>query len=161
MASYFFTKIPLYRIKDIIKHVKKPTSSLVDYKPRPTLKDVLQNKVYLAAFHSYLQSEFSEENIEFWLACQNFRATSSQDKLQLKAKDIYNEFIQPTANKEINVDHCIRKEIRKSLHKPGLTCFDEAQKHIYRLMERDSCPRFLHSEAFLRIKQTSKTLWYI
>ncbi|XP_077573551.1 regulator of G-protein signaling 21 [Stigmatopora nigra] len=161
MPSYFFTKIALYRIKDIIKRVKKPTSSLVDYKPGPTLKDVLHNKVYLAAFHSYLQSEFSEENIEFWLACQNFRATSSQDKLQLKAKDIYKEFIQPTANKEINVDHCIRKEIRKSVDKPGLTCFDEAQKQVYRLMESDSCPRFLQSEVFLRLKQTSNTLWYI
>nr|XP_061791181.1 regulator of G-protein signaling 21-like [Nerophis lumbriciformis] len=124
------------------------------------LRDSLaaNQKVYLSAFHSYLQSEFSDENIEFWLACQNFRATASQDNLQWKAKDIYKEFIQPTACKEINVDHHIREEITKSLDKPSLTCFDEAQKHVYLLMERDSCPRFLQSEAFLKLKQKSKTL---
>lgn len=62
---------------------------------------------------------------------------------------------------QINVDHHIREEIKRSLEKPSLSCFDEAQKHVYLLMERDSCPRFLHSDAYLRLKHRSRTFWYI
>ncbi|XP_061540175.1 regulator of G-protein signaling 21-like [Phycodurus eques] len=161
MPQICFPKIGLHKIKDLIKHIKLFRSSLTDHKLQPSLKYLLQNKVYLAAFHSYLQSEFSDENIQFWLACENFRATASRDNLQSKAGRIYKEFIQPSACKEINVDHYIKQKIKKSLEKPGLTCFDEAQKHVYLLMERDSCPRFLQSDAYLRLKQKSRTVRYI
>lgn len=62
---------------------------------------------------------------------------------------------------QINVDHHIREKIKKSLEKPSLSCFNEAQKHVYLLMERDSCPRFLHSDAYLSVKHKSRSLWYI
>lgn len=58
---------------------------------------------YLAAFHSFLQSEFSEENIEFWLACEEFRLTTSPEDLQWRAEEIYREFIQPTACREVSL----------------------------------------------------------
>ncbi|XP_044054424.1 regulator of G-protein signaling 21 [Siniperca chuatsi] len=132
-----------------------------DDKPHPTLEKLLRDKKYLAAFRAFLQSEFSEENIEFWLACEDFKLTASPDELRWKAEEIYQEFIQPTACREINVDHHIREKIKKSLGEPSLSCFDEAQKHVYLLMERDSCPRFLHSDAYLSLKHKSRTLWYI
>ncbi|XP_033477115.1 regulator of G-protein signaling 21 isoform X2 [Epinephelus lanceolatus] len=132
-----------------------------DHKLHPTLEKLLQDKKYLAAFRSFLQSEFSEENIEFWLSCEDFKSTASPEDLQWKAEGIYQEFIQPTACREINVDHRIREKIKKSLEQPSRSCFDEAQKHIYLLMERDSCPRFLHSDAYLSLKHRSRTLWYI
>ncbi|XP_040896449.1 regulator of G-protein signaling 21 [Toxotes jaculatrix] len=132
-----------------------------DHKLHPTLEKLLRNKKYLAAFYTFLQSEFSEENIEFWLACEDFRLTTSPDNLRWKAEEIYTEFIQPMACREINVDHHIREKITKSLEEPSLFCFDEAQKHVYLLMERDSCPRFLHSDAYLSLKRKSRTLWYV
>ncbi|XP_039985100.1 regulator of G-protein signaling 21 [Xiphias gladius] len=132
-----------------------------DHELHPTLEKVLRDKKYLAAFRTFLQSEFSEENIEFWLACEDFRSSASPDSLRWKAEEIYMEFIQPTACREINVDHHIREKIEKSLEDPSLSCFDEAQKHVYLLMERDSCPRFLHSEAYLSLKRKSRTFWYI
>ncbi|XP_071342437.1 regulator of G-protein signaling 21 [Trachinotus anak] len=132
-----------------------------EHKLHPTLEKVLQDKKYLAAFHTFLQSEFSEENIEFWLACEDFKSTASPDTLRWKAEEIYTEFIQPMACREINVDHHIREKVKKSLEEPSLSCFDEAQKHVYLLMERDSCPRFLHSDAYLSLKRKSRSLWYI
>ncbi|KAM9849116.1 regulator of G-protein signaling 21-like [Aulostomus maculatus] len=132
-----------------------------DHKVNPTLEKSLQDKKYLAAFHTFLQSEFSDENIEFWLACEDFRATSSPDDLCWKAEEIYIKFIKPMACKEINVDQRIRETIKKSLGEPTLSCFDEAQRHVYLLMERDSRPRFLNSDAYLSLKHKSKTLWYI
>ncbi|KAE8294639.1 Regulator of G-protein signaling 3 [Larimichthys crocea] len=132
-----------------------------NHKVHQTLEKLLRDKKYLAAFHAFLRSEFSEENIEFWLACEDFKSTASPDDLCWKAEEIYREFIQPTACREINVDHHIKEEIKKSLEKPSLSCFDEAQKQVYLLMERDSCPRFLHSDAYLSLKNKSKSLWYI
>ncbi|XP_020492948.3 regulator of G-protein signaling 21-like [Labrus bergylta] len=126
-----------------------------------TLEKMLQDKKYLAAFRAFLQSEFSEENIEFWLACEDFRSTTSLDDLRWKAEKIYKEFIEPTACREINVDFHIKEKIKKSLEEPSLSCFDEAQRHVYLLMERDSWPRFLHSDAYLSLKHKSRTLWYI
>ncbi|KAM9762480.1 regulator of G-protein signaling 21 [Menidia menidia] len=132
-----------------------------DHKLHQSMEKLLRDKKYLAAFHSFLQSEFSEENIEFWLACEDFRSTATPDDLLSRAEKIYRDFIQPTACREINVDHHVREKIKKSLEAPSLTCFDEAQRQVYLLMQRDSCPRFLHSEAYMSLKCKSKSLWYI
>ncbi|XP_029684117.1 regulator of G-protein signaling 21-like isoform X1 [Takifugu rubripes] len=133
-----------------------------DHKLQPTLDKILQDKRMLKSFQDFLRSEFSDENVEFWLACEDFRASGSADAdLRRNAESIYEKFIQPAACREINIDHRIREEIRKSLETPSARCFDEAQKQIYLLMERDSCPRFLLSDAYLRLTHASKTLWYI
>ncbi|XP_061593284.1 regulator of G-protein signaling 21 [Cololabis saira] len=129
-----------------------------EHKLHLSLEKLLKDKKCLAAFHSFLKSEFSEENVEFWLACEDFRLTSSQDELRWRAEEIYLEFIRPAACREINVDHHVREKIKKSLEKPSRCCFDEAQKHVYLLMQRDSCPRFLHSDAYLSLRRKSRTL---
>lgn len=55
----------------------------------------------LASFKSFLKSEFSEENLEFWMACEDFKKTTSAAKMAEKAKKIYEEFIQAEAPKEV------------------------------------------------------------
>lgn len=55
----------------------------------------------LAAFRTFLKSEFSDENIEFWLACEDFKKTKSAAKIASKAHKIYSEFIQADSPKEV------------------------------------------------------------
>lgn len=55
----------------------------------------------LYAFRAFLVSEFSEENIAFYLACKDYRNTKSEAKLQAKAQRIYNEFIGSEAPREV------------------------------------------------------------
>ncbi|XP_029474615.1 regulator of G-protein signaling 21 [Rhinatrema bivittatum] len=116
---------------------------------------LLASKVGLAAFRAFLKSEFSEENLEFWLACEDYKKTRSSTKIISKAKKIYSEFIQNDAPKEINIDFNTRDAISKNMSHPTLASFDEAQKTILRLMAKDSFPRFLRSDAYkeLRDKQ--------
>ncbi|CAG0907025.1 unnamed protein product, partial [Darwinula stevensoni] len=57
-----------------------------------------------ALFRAFLQREYSEENIEFWLAVEDYRKTRSS-KQQVKARKIYNDYIATRAPKE-NVDAC-------------------------------------------------------
>ncbi|XP_048353454.1 regulator of G-protein signaling 21-like [Sphaerodactylus townsendi] len=109
---------------------------------------LLANKDGLAAFRTFLKSEFSEENIEFWLACKDFKKTKSAAKIASKAQKIYTDFIQTDAPKEINIDFSTRDQITQNISEPNLQCFDDAQKLIYGLMTKDCFPRFLKSEAY-------------
>ncbi|XP_034035326.1 regulator of G-protein signaling 21-like isoform X2 [Thalassophryne amazonica] len=184
MPKLLFSKIRFYHIRHLMQNEKQPrrkghkdiqhimvskTSDTypselswhADHKLYTSLEKMLWNERFLAAFRAFLQSEFSDENIDFWLACENFRATTSQEKLCCKAKQIYQEFIHPAASREINVDHHIKEAIKKSLDKPTPMCFDEAQRQVYLLMERDSCPRFLNSDAYMSLTQKNRSVWYM
>lgn len=58
----------------------------------------------LASFKSFLKSEFSEENLEFWIACEEYKRVKSPAKMAEMAKKIYEEFIQTEAPKEVGPD---------------------------------------------------------
>ncbi|XP_067829227.1 regulator of G-protein signaling 4-like isoform X1 [Heptranchias perlo] len=120
-----------------------------------SLDKLLDHKRGVTAFRAFLRSEFSEENIDFWLACEEYRNTKAGPKLTLKAQKIYNEFVAVQAPKEVNLDSHSRESVLQNMTNPSLSCFDPAQKRIYGLMEKDSFPRFLKSQFFLGLlKQT-------
>nr|XP_056700164.1 regulator of G-protein signaling 2 [Euleptes europaea] len=110
--------------------------------------ELLANKYGLAAFRAFLKSEFCEENIDFWLACEDFKKTKSPQKLISKAKKIYTDFIEKEAPKEINVDFQTKNSIAQNLQEATHTCFNAAQKRVYSLMENNAYPRFLESEFY-------------
>uniref|UniRef100_A0A3Q3XKV5 Regulator of G-protein signaling 1 n=1 Tax=Mola mola TaxID=94237 RepID=A0A3Q3XKV5_MOLML len=93
-------------------------------------------------FEEFLRSEYSEENLLFWLACENYKTIARETERVTAAKRIYAEFVQ------INIDCVTREEISETLSQPGPNCFDRAQKLIYGLMENDCYPRFLKSEIY-------------
>ncbi|GCC19674.1 hypothetical protein chiPu_0021119, partial [Chiloscyllium punctatum] len=78
---------------------------------RPTAEEVVQwgeslgnllaHRYGLIAFKGFLRTEFSDENIEFWLACEDYRNTKSNSKLTSKAKKIFEEFIDTHAPREV------------------------------------------------------------
>jgi regulator of G-protein signaling len=49
---------------------------------------------------------------------------------------------------QINIDYHTREQIKRAVKNPTLQCFDDAQKIVYGLMERDSYPRFLRSDIY-------------
>lgn len=54
-------------------------------------------------FSQFLRKEFSEENIEFWLACEEFKTIDSETKMLSKAKYIYTVFCEPDSPKEVRL----------------------------------------------------------
>ena len=54
-----------------------------------------------ALYCVFLKSEFCEENIEFWTACEDFRTSKSKREMALKAKHIAEEFVKSNAPKEV------------------------------------------------------------
>ncbi|NXN98928.1 RGS1 protein, partial [Rhinopomastus cyanomelas] len=115
-----------------------------------SLEKLLASQSGQGVFREFLKSEFSEENIEFWLACEDYKKTRS-DHLHSKAERIYKEFVQSDAVKQINIDYRMREATAKRAQEATHTSFDEAQKTVYVLMERDSYPRFLKSRAYLNL----------
>ncbi|KAM9358143.1 regulator of G-protein signaling 8-like [Symphorus nematophorus] len=125
---------------------------------RPTADDVnqwaqsldtlLSHKYGKAAFCMFLKSEFCEENIEFWTACEDYKNHTSHKQLVSKANSIYEEFIKNEAPKEINLDFHTKNAIIESLHEPTVTSFLAAQRKVYSLMENNSYPRFIHSDLY-------------
>lgn len=54
-----------------------------------------------SAFRDFLKSEFCEENLDFWLACEDFKSYDSQEELTRKAASIYEEFIEADSPKQV------------------------------------------------------------
>ncbi|KAJ7332432.1 hypothetical protein JRQ81_014612 [Phrynocephalus forsythii] len=140
----------------IIPYPEKPEKPAKAQKPtvedawqwRNSLEKLLQNPYGLASFRSFLQSEFSEENIEFWIACEDYKKTKVPSKMAEKAQKIYEEFIKSEAPKEVNIDHFTKSVTVKNLVEPSVNSFDLAQKRIFMLMEKDSLPRFVRSSIY-------------
>ncbi|GCB79055.1 regulator of G-protein signaling 5-like [Scyliorhinus torazame] len=112
---------------------------------------LLANKRGVAAFRAFLRSEFSEENIDFWVACEEYKNAKAGSKLPLKAQKIYDEFVKVQAPKEVNLDSLTREIVTRNLSEPNSSCFEMAQERTYWLMEKDSFPRFLKSDVFLEL----------
>lgn len=51
-------------------------------------------------FTSFLRSEFSEENMDFWVACEEYRKMAPSD-LAARAQQIYQQYIESDAPKEV------------------------------------------------------------
>ncbi|OCT85102.1 regulator of G-protein signaling 21 [Xenopus laevis] len=122
---------------------------------KESFSHLLRSKEGRSAFHTFLQTEFSEENLEFWEACEDYKKTRWVKKLPSKAQDIFQEFLQFSSPREVNIDHRTRELIHKKMAVPCRNCFDAAQEQIRILMEKDSYPRFLKSPIYNKLLQQS------
>ncbi|KAJ4937010.1 hypothetical protein JOQ06_001594 [Pogonophryne albipinna] len=114
-----------------------------------SFEELLKHSDGVESFSQFLRTEFSEENIEFWLACEEYKTIDSETKLLSKAKYIYTVYIESEAPKEVNIDYNTKMAIQKVMAKPTMSCFEAAQIKIYSLMKKDSFPRFLNSDIYL------------
>ncbi|XP_053740077.1 regulator of G-protein signaling 18 isoform X2 [Synchiropus splendidus] len=118
---------------------------------RDSFEDLLKHSEGVETFSQFLKTEFSEENLEFWLACEEYKTYDSQTKLLSMAKYIYTLFIASDAPKEVNIDYNTKMSIQKNLEQPTKSCFEAAQMKVYSLMKKDSYPRFLLSDIYLHL----------
>ncbi|XP_052124056.1 regulator of G-protein signaling 20 isoform X3 [Frankliniella occidentalis] len=104
-------------------------------------------------FRDFLRCEYSEENILFWLACEELKKESNPDLIEEKARFIYEDYISILSPKEVSLDSRVRELVNRNMVDPTPRTFDEAQLQIYTLMHRDSYPRFVNSSLFRQIAQ--------
>lgn len=108
-----------------------------------------------ALFKAFLQRDFCDEALEFWLACEDYKKTR-QNKLNTKAQKIYNDFIIPQAPKEVNLDSLTKDGLAEKIAQPTHSTFDQAQKRIQGLLEADAYSRFIKSDLYLELVHPEK-----
>ncbi|XP_070449615.1 regulator of G-protein signaling 6 isoform X6 [Equus przewalskii] len=109
--------------------------------------EILKDQVGRDQFLRFLESEFSSENLRFWLAVQDLKKQPLQDVAK-RVEEIWQEFLAPGAPSAINLDSHSYEITSQNVKDGGRYTFEDAQEHIYKLMKSDSYARFLRSNAY-------------
>ncbi|XP_075386722.1 regulator of G-protein signaling 6 isoform X4 [Tenrec ecaudatus] len=109
--------------------------------------EMLKDQVGRDQFLRFLESEFSSENLRFWLAVQDLKKQPLQDVAK-RVEEIWQEFLAPGAQSAINLDSHSYEITSQNVKDGGRYTFEDAQEHIYKLMKSDSYARFLRSNAY-------------
>eukprot|EP00062_Callorhinchus_milii_P020389 gi/632975984/ref/XP_007904538.1/ PREDICTED: regulator of G-protein signaling 14-like [Callorhinchus milii] len=117
---------------------------------------LMKTRVGRNTFQEFLRTEHSEENMLFWLICEDFKKEKDMKVVEERAKTIYEAYVSTLSPREVSLDSHARLVVHKNLLKPSPQMFNEAQIQIYSLMHRDSFPRFLNSEMYKTLVQKRK-----
>jgi regulator of G-protein signaling len=52
-------------------------------------------------FRDFLRSEYSEENFLFWMSCESLKNEQNPDRIEEKARSIYEDYISILSPKEV------------------------------------------------------------
>jgi len=118
-----------------------------------SLEDFLQHSGRREYFAEFLVWEFSSENLTFWNGVNDFRQLPP-DKLPQEANKIFNQFIKEGAPMQVNVIGTRRKVIADAIEKPASisnSLFDQAQGDIFKLMNKDTWPRFQKQDLYQKM----------
>lgn len=170
------------------------------------LQHIIGEPALRSRFREFLRDNFCEENLSFWLEVEDFKKkfsitssamasgpsraiakTSGQAAMERHhevlihiAFEIYNTYLAPSSQCELNIDHGLRNELSAYLNEvmTGLTgkafqgrveleqasafnatqlqslieLYKRIQTHVFRLMATDSVPKFIKTPKFLDLK---------
>lgn len=144
------------RRKSLETHLE--TISNCEPSTKPTLEEIsvwsqsfdklMKNPAGRNVFREFLRTEYSEENMLFWLACEDLKQEMNKNTVEEKARMIYEDYISILSPKEVSLDSRVREVINRKIQEPTPHTFEDAQLQIYTLMHRDSYPRFLNSSIY-------------
>uniref|UniRef100_A0AAQ5XMH2 Regulator of G protein signaling 6 n=1 Tax=Amphiprion ocellaris TaxID=80972 RepID=A0AAQ5XMH2_AMPOC len=112
-----------------------------------SLEEALKDPAGRDQFLKFLESEFSSENLRFWLAVQDLKRRPLQE-VSSRAQEIWQEFLADGAPSSINLDSHSYERTSQNLKDPGRYSYEDAQEHIFKLMKSDSYARFLRSNIY-------------
>lgn len=111
---------------------------------------LLHHEVGRKIFQQFLQSQYSDENLRFWIAAEEYREVSD-DERKITAKQVYEDFVSTVSPCEVSLDAKHRTQIEAGLEAAETDLFKPAQDYIYCLMYRDCFPRFKSCKTYKRV----------
>lgn len=72
-------------------------------------------------FREFLVSEYSEENIAFWLACEQLKLERNPERIEEKARYIYEDYISILSPKEVSIP-CQRETVLLQTRRSSARC---------------------------------------
>lgn len=86
-------------------------SSLRSYSTKPSAEEIrlwsqsfdklMRNPAGRNVFREFLRTEYSEENMLFWLACEDLKQEINKNSIEEKARSIYEDYISILSPKEV------------------------------------------------------------
>lgn len=73
-------------------------------------------------FRNFLRGEYSEENILFWLACEDFNKHTDKAYIERRSKLIYMNYIHPDSSTEVKIAISNLNKAVCIFHYGGLVC---------------------------------------
>ncbi|KAJ7654124.1 regulator of G protein signaling domain-containing protein [Mycena polygramma] len=170
---------------------------------------ILDEPALRSLFREFLKENFCEENLSFWLEVKDFKrkfdiassvvaaipapsepnrgATPGQGAMKKHYESliqtaflIYNKYLAPSSQCELNIDHGLRNELSKYLEEvvtsmtgkvfqgqvdqeqanafdatelqTMIRLYERIQTHVFRLMATDSVPKFVKTPKFLAVR---------
>uniref|UniRef100_A0A671LNJ8 Regulator of G-protein signaling 7-like n=1 Tax=Sinocyclocheilus anshuiensis TaxID=1608454 RepID=A0A671LNJ8_9TELE len=92
--------------------------------------EVLKDPVGREQFLKFLESEFSSENLRFWLAVQELKKRPIRE-VPSRVQEIWDEFLAPGAPSAINVDSRSYDKTTQNIKDPGRYAFQDAQVCVF------------------------------
>jgi regulator of G-protein signaling len=142
--------ISCFRVKRSPPMHLRPTQDDI-YSWSESFEKLMQSQAGRYYFREFLRSEYSEENMLFWMACEELKSELSPEAIEEKARIVYEDYISILSPREVSLDSRVREVINRNMVDPSQHTFDEAQLQIYTLMHRDSYPRFLNSRLYKKL----------
>lgn len=78
----------------------------------------------------FLKKEFSQENIIFWKAVEQYKKIIEADKRKAKAKEIFMKHVSVKATDPINIEQNARQQVEKQLDSPSISTFERPQQEV-------------------------------
>lgn len=124
------------------KRVRRWAINVIELTRDPIGRQVLE---------TFLESEFSSENIRFWMAIQDLKY-SPNCQIELKAQRVHDEFLANGAPCQINIDSRTLDSTLQLLREESAVsrrfAFSQAEENVFTLMSKDSYPRFIRSQIY-------------
>ncbi|KAL6060566.1 hypothetical protein QOT17_013482 [Balamuthia mandrillaris] len=110
---------------------------------------LLEEPSLALAFRQYLHEVYSNENLAFWLAVENYRALETEEERRQRAQEMWTLFFVSPSQYEINIDAASKRELEGAIKESApAELFDRCQESIWKLMVQQLFPEFLKSELY-------------
>ncbi|CDX47459.1 Regulator of G-protein signaling rgs-6 [Caenorhabditis elegans] len=110
-------------------------------------KKVIRDPVLRAPFQEFLEQQFCAENLNFYLAVEQFKEIQDFQERSSFGRRIFDRYFAMNSTEPVNIDNSTSKRIRETVESGGfpLDTYDVAQYQILHLLKYDCWPRFLRS----------------
>ncbi|EFO82243.1 CRE-RGS-6 protein [Caenorhabditis remanei] len=110
-------------------------------------KKVIRDPVLRAPFQEFLEQQFCAENLNFYLAVEQFKEIQDFQERSSFGRRIFDRYFAMNSTEPVNIDNSTSKRIRETVESGAfpLDTYDVAQYQILHLLKYDCWPRFLRS----------------
>lgn len=126
----------------------------------------LQNPEFLDSFKDYLTKTYCMENLLFYLETRDFEANwaeRSEEERKAEAQRIYDTFVRPGSELEVNLDETTRELIAQNLKGEAIPAdfYEKSGRETYTLMETDSFSKWKRTRDYATIWKREGSLDFL